>query len=80
MKMTILPTATSTATEANLKALRHPDPHETAAVRDLEPGELDAVGGGLVVGTVPHHKDPLINAFLGGFYRTCGCGPDGFSA
>ncbi len=72
--MTIIPTAMpAAATEANMKASLHPDPHETAAIRDLEPHELDAVGGGLVVATKPYHDDPLINAFLAGFYRTCGC-------
>ncbi|HEX3246629.1 MAG TPA: hypothetical protein VHX16_14575 [Chloroflexota bacterium] len=45
--------------------------------RELEPLELDAVVGGLVVGT--YDPGPLISAFLDGFYRTCGCSP-GFNA
>ena len=66
-------TITPTATETTMKALLDPDPREAAAIQELEPHELDQVGGGLVVGTVPYHEDPVINAFLGGFYSTCGC-------
>jgi hypothetical protein len=45
--------------------------------RELEPPELDAVVGGLVVGT--YNPGPLISAFLDGFYSTCGCSR-GFNA
>jgi hypothetical protein len=39
----------------------------------LEPLELDAVVGGLTVKSV--QVTPLVQAFLDGFYSTCGCSP-----
>jgi hypothetical protein len=45
--------------------------------RLLTEEEMDAVVGGLVVGT--YNPGPLISAFLDGFYSTCGCSR-GFNA
>ncbi|WP_046867600.1 hypothetical protein [Microvirga massiliensis] len=67
---------TLTVSEANTTELLHPDRCETAAIRDLEPHELDAVGGGReIVDLRPlqGYPDLAVMSFLAGFYRTCGC-------
>ena len=60
------------------KAVPQPERREIAATRELEPNELDAVAGGFMAGcTIDEptvsEPDPLVQAFLNGFYSTCGC-------
>ena len=43
------------------------------ADEELDSLELDAVVGGLTVKSV--QVTPLVQAFLDGFYSTCGCSP-----
>jgi hypothetical protein len=46
---------------------------EAKPFEELEPLELDAVVGGITVRSF--QVDPLVKAFLDGFYSTCGCSP-----
>jgi hypothetical protein len=47
----------------------------TPALRQLDTAELKAVSGGATVGLRPltNADDPRVQAFLNGFYSTCGC-------